>query len=200
MVLSFEQATTWIIAGSTAGAFGAASVAAWKAGKLLGIEQDRDRQSSKIAAWIVGRSSASSGFDGLSSSPFAEPVVIAVVANPSDQPIYQVKIEWVSTNSEPTGDSTFLSRPLGKAERDLIPPRDHWEHFLEEKELGELPENSGINAIHRSNFDAEQSAQRIAETLRVSLSFLDSGGQHWKRLIDGSLVRNKGGDLPRTRF
>ncbi len=156
-----------------------AIVAAWRANSIARIEEqrdkdsarrDRERQAVQVSAWVEG--STMQGSYGL------EATCVVCVCNRSDQPVYAVDIT--------VKDSVGTSQRHQLA---VLPPRVT-ERFLISEQLRnnailhvDIPRGQQRNASF-----AQDDARRLAQDLRVEVSFRDVSNNTWRRGLDGALV------------
>lgn len=148
------------------------------AGRILGIERDRDQkqyetarqsQASHVSAWSVPKSERP---DNPRMNIW---FVDANVFNGSNQPIYKIHVNWYH------GDKIVHTHIA-----DLVPPGGEYSFRLTDNIFCEIL-GKDLNQIEFTS----DNAHKVAENLRIELSFTDSGSVEWLRLRDGLLTAVK---------
>lgn len=159
---------TWLLVAVTC-------VAVISAGKILGIERTRDQkrfeaerraQASLVSAWTVANS------DRPDDPRVSVHFVNALALNGSNQPIYRINIDWCQDNKIIRNDLV-----------DLIPPNQEFSLRLGDVEFCKVIDQELTQSVFTS-----ANARRVAEHLRIEITFTDTENQRWIRGRDGLLL------------
>lgn len=182
--LDFGDVPSWIAAVTSFSAFIAAIFAAIFTWRTLNIENAREartekraeeEQANKIACWISN--SDSENFE-LSGHKYKAIGVNMNIANASDQAIYEISISLFDKEAGLLVEKISVIAPDCTS---VIPiPIDIVNKFLP---------NHLQNIIGTVTKQAENESKRIAESLLLEITFMDSKGIFWKRGRKGNLIK-----------
>ena len=183
--MKFGDVPTWMAA-----IIAAISVfALWKSlrfnKQLIEIEVKRDLQALHVSAWASPSSSIAS-IQTIPTMPGFQahlPWVKSVVANDSNQPIYNVVVSWYQIFSA----STANAQPVGTTAVDLIPPGKKFEQNLRDDSITYLRRLEDAPDSYKSSEKAIEHAAYLANRVRVLVTFNDVEGTRWTRNLDGKL-------------
>lgn len=145
------------------------------AGMILRIERKRDQkrveverraQASLVSAWTEAIS------DTAHNPRLPNYIVNALVYNGSDQSIYKIDIAWCRGNKIDRTDSVALIPPKGK----------HLLRITTAEFCKVLDQEENASALTSVN------ASKVAESLRIEITFTDTRNQRWIRGRDGLLI------------
>jgi hypothetical protein len=182
--IDFGDVPSWIAAVTSLLAFGAAVFAAIFTWRTLSIENSREartekraeeEQANKIACWISD--SDSENFE-LSGHKYKAIGVNMNIANASQQAIYEISISLFDKEAVLHVEKVSVIAPDSTA---TIPiPIEIVNRFLP---------NHLQNVIGTVTKQAENESKRIAESLQLEITFMDSKGIYWRRGRKGNLIK-----------
>jgi hypothetical protein len=170
--MTSDSIASWIAAVATFGALLAAVAAALQAKKLYDIESGRDKEAADSRARL--QASRINAWAGLRLQQGDLQAFGVIVANSSDEPVYNVRIvvdgftnkNMSTLTCVPPGQYFVENRVISKGEK-----RFHWDYAKPTSEFRDP----------LRPFSASGSKKVL------STSFTDSAGQSWKRDLDGGL-------------
>ena len=173
---------TWILALVSVAALFAAFYAGSASMNLLRVEQRRDEQARQISAW------ASPSVISIFSGSRFSPRVVAIVNNPTNLPIYDVKISWEKSRVATSEHKSKLEWVVFKTDSvSLVAPGSKFEFKLERFDFDEIYGEAGAFESLASEANSKEDAQTVANRIRISISFFDASKVRWLREGDGNI-------------
>lgn len=185
--LDRSEVAQWIVAASSVLTLVAATVAAAFAARTVQIELDRDderrrdqisQQASRVVAWAADSSELKHFLTAPRIADSLEgplpPVVTVFVANRSDLPVTEVRVEVTArtTTALPDGSKVRLFFPVAESSIDVLVPTDA---------------NPKVRMIQRPDALEEslpEWASNPTHELIITMQFVDSFGRRWERTPD----------------